>query len=391
MQGTIKSLKKCGKGGIITMNGKQYNNVINHTLKRLSESDTLGTARAIFKNMGVALPQGDVKAVYDTLKTDNYMGWKSCSMDEAQTAANEGIAATGISEKRIVVLSADDEEQPIAQTTSVMSLDENTSAYAVAGLEYYSYSYGETGQGGCGGGDSCYHSNSLFNCNNKTSLMNELVATMGSQRPGSNYSTEECIDIVLNYDYYITNYCNLYCVPKEFVQTLLLRELWCLNPLDAVADEAVQAYFAWKTEYEYWSNMPTWQQAVISPPTAPTYMQEDSSTGIGQMFAWVAINAHNLTIDKGLITGTYYNANDWHDCEYIWNKLHNDDAFAIKMTTLEMYHCADYAGGGVCGSLFHCTEFQIKAILSRYNGTGTDAHDYGNECYKYYKIFKKYS
>ena len=134
------------------MNKKQYNNVIENTLKHEQSEDSLSTARAIFDNMGVALPQGDMKAVYETIKTDNYMGWKSCTMQEAQEAANNGTAAIGISKDRIVVLSANDEEQPVAQTASVMKLDENTSAYAVAGLEYYSYSYGGTTVNyGCGG------------------------------------------------------------------------------------------------------------------------------------------------------------------------------------------------------------------------------------------------
>ena len=126
------------------MNKKQYNNVIENTLKHEQTEDSLVTARAIFDNMGVALPQGDIKTVYETIKTDNYMGWKSCTMQEAQVAADNGTAAIGISEDRIVVLSANDEEQPVAQTASVMTLDENTSAYAVAGLEYYAYSYGTT-------------------------------------------------------------------------------------------------------------------------------------------------------------------------------------------------------------------------------------------------------
>ena len=126
------------------MNKKQYNNVIENTLKHENTEDSLATARAIFDNMGVALPQGDMKTVYETISTDNYMGWKSCTMQEAQAAADKGVAAIGISEDRIVVLSATDEEQPITQTASVMTFDENTTAYAVAGLEYYSYSYGAT-------------------------------------------------------------------------------------------------------------------------------------------------------------------------------------------------------------------------------------------------------
>ena len=144
MPKTKKSLKICGKGGIIKMNKKQYNNVIENTLKHEKTDDSLSTARAIFDNMGIALPQGDMKVVYETIKTDNYMGWKSCTMQEAQAAADKGTAAIGISEDRIVVLSANDKEQPVAQTASVMTLDENTSVYSVAGLEYYSYGYGAT-------------------------------------------------------------------------------------------------------------------------------------------------------------------------------------------------------------------------------------------------------
>ena len=80
------------------MSKKQYNNIIDHTLKHENTEDSLSTARAIFNNMGVALPNGDMKTVYETIKTDNYMGWKACSMQEAQEAANNGTAAIGIGE-----------------------------------------------------------------------------------------------------------------------------------------------------------------------------------------------------------------------------------------------------------------------------------------------------
>ena len=144
------------------MNKKQYNNVIENTLKHelsAQTDDSLSTARAIFDNMGVALPQGDMKVVYETISTDNYMGWKSCTMQEAQEAANNGTAAIGISEDRIVVLSANDEEQPVTQTASVMTLNENTSAFAVEGMRYYSYGYGTTNY------NPLYFSNSNLNVN----------------------------------------------------------------------------------------------------------------------------------------------------------------------------------------------------------------------------------
>ena len=126
------------------MNKKQYNNIIKNTLKRVHTEDSLSAARAVFKNMGVALPGGDIKEVFETVKTDNYMGWKSCTMEEAQAAANNGTAAIGISDSKIVVLAADDAEEPIEPTAEVLAITDSTPAVAVAGLQYYSYSYGTT-------------------------------------------------------------------------------------------------------------------------------------------------------------------------------------------------------------------------------------------------------
>lgn len=135
------------------MNKKHYNNVIDWTLKHdkaAQTEDSLATARAVFKNMGVALPNGSMQDVYDTIKTNKYMGWRACTMQEAQEAANKGTAAIGISKDRVVILSAADEEEPVAETASVMTLSEKTSAFAVTNLEYYTYSCSTTHQNGCG-------------------------------------------------------------------------------------------------------------------------------------------------------------------------------------------------------------------------------------------------
>lgn len=131
------------------MNGKQYRNIIDWTVKHddsVKTGDSLDIARAIFKNMGVALPQGDLKRVAETLKTDDYMGWKACSVREAQEAADNGIAAIGVAEDQVVVLSANVEDEPIANMASVMTLSESTSAYAVSNMQFYSYAYGTTTQ-----------------------------------------------------------------------------------------------------------------------------------------------------------------------------------------------------------------------------------------------------
>lgn len=123
------------------MNKNQYNNVIDYTLKHeLSEQsyDSLTIARAIFNNMGVALPQGDINTVYKTIKTNNYMGWRSCTLQEAQAAADNGTAAIGISEDKIVVMSSINEEAE-AQASSKAIISKSTLADPVDGLLFYSY------------------------------------------------------------------------------------------------------------------------------------------------------------------------------------------------------------------------------------------------------------
>ena len=134
------------------MNKKQYNNIIEHSLQYdcKNTANSLDTVRTIFNNMGVALPQGAIKEVYEKVSTKNYMDWRSCTMQEAQAAANNGTAAIGISEDRIVVLAATDEEEPVEETAEVMTITDNTPAVAVANLQYYSYGSVSTGQGGCG-------------------------------------------------------------------------------------------------------------------------------------------------------------------------------------------------------------------------------------------------
>ena len=95
---------------------------------------------------GRGLPQGDLAQVAEVLATDDYMGWKACTKEEAQEDANNGIPAIGVSNDQIVVLAADDEEQPVANAVAVMTLanDADTMDDSVV---YYSYSRGTTCQG----------------------------------------------------------------------------------------------------------------------------------------------------------------------------------------------------------------------------------------------------
>lgn len=202
-------------------------------------------------------------------------------------------------------------------------------------------------------------------------LLGDGYATMG----GINFNTvSEVIDKIVENDQTITNYCNEYRIPKEFVQSVLFRELWYVNVLDAAADALVQEYYAW----------------MLGNGPHPLIERTDSSTGLGQIFASTAIKALNNADDRGFISLPYhYNNSVWQDVWYIWHNLHDDNSYNIKCCSLVILDCQyEYASILPYDEFFDCTESQIKTILSRYNGYGPDAATYGNCCYDYFLIFE---
>ncbi len=124
------------------MNTKQYNNIIEHTLQVNCKENksSQDTVRTILNNMGVALPQGTIKDIYPIILSNEYMGWKKCTLQEAKIAVNKGIATIGISENDIVVFAAKDDEQPITKNASVITLDETILEDSVSDLVLYQYS-----------------------------------------------------------------------------------------------------------------------------------------------------------------------------------------------------------------------------------------------------------
>ncbi len=134
------------------MTAEQYNNVVKCTMKREEfpkGADSFEQARAIFKNLGVALPQGTRRQVLDLLQTNDYMGWRSCTAQEAQQYANKGVAAIGVGEDRMVILSAETEEEKgkeavVAKKPMVMTLQADAITDAAPDLAFYAYSYDTT-------------------------------------------------------------------------------------------------------------------------------------------------------------------------------------------------------------------------------------------------------
>jgi len=139
------------------------------------------------------------------------------------------------------------------------------------------------------------------------------------------YSTSESIDIVLKHDRIISEASNRLSVQKELIQTVLFKEIRMYDTRDVAADSFVMNYFSWKEEMELYMESPWYIKLLVEAPKQPFPASQDSSTGLGQIFAKTAINAHNAAIDRGDIEGQKLNWDDWRERKEIWYKLRDDD------------------------------------------------------------------
>ena len=194
-------------------------------------------------------------------------------------------------------------------------------------------------------------------------------------------TVNECIDIIIDYDARITYISNMYHIPKAYIQTLLMRELYYVNYGDSVADGWVIEYFSWEQEVEDWYNS-SYLQLTKPFPSAPTPLHTDSSTGFGQIFASTCINAQNY------VRGTTYDWNNWKQRKNIWEALKYNNNYNIEAVAWVILY--EMHNLGLSSDPFAYGDSQIKALFAKYNGTGSAAVTYGEECFEYYKVFRSY-
>ncbi|MCF2435411.1 hypothetical protein LV779_15535 [Streptomyces thinghirensis] len=88
-------------------------------------------------------------------------------------------------------------------------------------------------------------------------------------------SNTKAVELVLSADWLFTSLARQLKLRKALIQAPVLWELRKLNRSDVAADEAVKAG-----------------------------LDDDCSTGWGQIFAWVTIEARNYCMQQGIINGT---------------------------------------------------------------------------------------
>ncbi|ABP53130.1 glycoside hydrolase domain-containing protein [Salinispora tropica] len=169
-------------------------------------------------------------------------------------------------------------------------------------------------------------------------------------------TTTEAFNFVMEADWLFTNLARALKLRKALIQAPVMWELRKLNPLDPLADDAVRAG-----------------------------LKDDSSTGWGQIFAWVAIEARNYCVQQGIINGLPLSSSDKRA---VWDLLQDPHYNIPTAAYLTIYNAHQV---GIPRPSLTTDQADTQALLARYNGTGDGAQQYGRELIGLYNVLENYN
>lgn len=244
-----------------------------------------------------------------------------------------------------------------------------------------------------------------INCDMSTECKDQLFSEIDAQIKNDftpieqykgYYSTSECIDTLYKYDELITKLSNIYMLPKATMQSILLREMLCYYIMDDLSDALVIQQYDYLSYLEYYNSLDFVTQFIVPAPIKfkPIVDIEDSSVGLGQIFARTAIVANNWAVLNGIITGKIYDYNNWNDRKEIWYNLKGNSSYNIEMVAIVLMWgmtSPDCPMQTTDRNYWDFSDEQFKAMFTRYNSDEGVINIYGKEVYNTYKIFCVYN
>ena len=167
-------------------------------------------------------------------------------------------------------------------------------------------------------------------------------------------------------------------LPAACLRAVLYKELTEIDLMDLAADAVVRCN----------------QRRLAEPGAGGGFLRKcDSSTGCGQIFGFVAINAINFAVDRGLTdyaalglpTDHRPDAQNMADLRLVWGRLHDEPVFNMECTALNLLAAAEEMTGRLDFDSFSPEE--LKLVFTRYNGNFKDISPYGEAAYAIYQRF----
>ncbi|MEU7904931.1 glycoside hydrolase domain-containing protein [Actinoplanes sp. NPDC049118] len=175
-------------------------------------------------------------------------------------------------------------------------------------------------------------------------------------------TTTEAFTRIMDADWMFTNLARQLKIRKALIQAPVLWELRKLNPGDPLGDDLVRSG-----------------------------LLDDSSTGWGQIFAWVTIESRNFCIERHIINGTPLH--ETNDKRAVWDRLQDPLYNISSVAYLTMYNAFQV---GLPGPTLTTSQADSQKILARYNGDendegGENVKQYGRELIGLYNVLENYN
>ncbi len=198
------------------------------------------------------------------------------------------------------------------------------------------------------------------------------------------YSAKKTERILAGYGDWIETVSERYSIPSAMIKAVLRKEIADIDLLDPVADLLVRLYWLRRRLF---GGGAARRRGILG--------KRDSSTGYAQIFAYVAINAANYAMDRGLDDAAGLGlpegrrpdrANEDDLCA-MWYRLARDRRFNIRMAALNLVSAAEEMNGHTDFARFTPEEFQ--RTFTRYNANTDHITAYGREVYDCYLRYKE--
>lgn len=168
-------------------------------------------------------------------------------------------------------------------------------------------------------------------------------------------------------------------LPPACLKSVLMMELTRMDILDPLADTVVAVN---------WLGAPLLGS---SPDTGNPLQKLDSSTGYGQIFSRVAIEAVCFARAHGISCAALgdlrpgLSPDDPEDLRLVWHRLRRDRVFNLSCAALNLLHCAWQMTRRLAFGSYSPQE--MKLIFTRYNADVKQVTQYGEEAYAWYLRF----
>lgn len=120
------------------MTTAEYEKAIRNALSEAQQTnDCISVVRKILNNCDAEFPYGDCRGILAELSENNFSQWRSCTYEDAEKFADEGVPAVGVNEERMILIAPNDGEK---YKNKFVNQANSLTPNELANLKFFAYS-----------------------------------------------------------------------------------------------------------------------------------------------------------------------------------------------------------------------------------------------------------